>query len=225
MLYHLSTDFKTKIMKKLIIVIVSIIASFSIYAQEDEVSYQNNEEFKTIFGGKTMGGYGALGLGYTEIDNQAGVILDARGGVVMGHSFAFGVGGVGFVTDDMPVQSLNAGVSLVGGYGGIFAEFIVFPRSSVHLSFPVLAGLGAAAATTWTSTDNSVSYQNQVEQSSIFMVIEPAVELEFNLTRFFRMAGFFSYRYTTDLDLDSEYASPAALNNYSAGVRFKFGKF
>jgi hypothetical protein len=47
------------------------------------------------------------------------------------------------------------------------------------------------------------------------------------------MSGFFNYRYTTDLDLTSvnqsggsvRLVNPAALNSYSAGVIFKFGKF
>ena len=34
-----------------------------------------------------------------------------------------------------------------------------------------------------------------------FFVIEPAVELEFNLARFFRLAATVSYRYTSDINL------------------------
>ena len=57
------------------------------------------------------------------------------------------------------------------------------------------------------------------------MIIEPGVELEFSFTQFFRMAGYFSYRFTTDVGLEDDIASPDALTNYNAGLRFKFGKF
>ena len=212
-------------MKKVLVFTVFLAFLGSAYAQDEDMKYRDRDEFKTIFGGKTIGGYGGIGAGYTLIEDRPGVTFDARGGVVMGHHLALGVGGSGFVNTSEYVQADNANISLAGGYGGIFAELILFPRSQVHLSFPVLAGIGGIAATSLVEDTYYSDYQSYIEQTSVFMIVEPAVELEFNFTRFFRMAGYFSYRYTTDVEIDELYASPDALINYSAGLRIKFGKF
>jgi hypothetical protein len=212
-------------MKKLFVLCITVLLFASVGAQEDEIYYPEVDEFKTIFGGQSLGGYGSIGVGYTLVDDRAGISFDARGGVVMGHSFAIGIGGAGFINTEEFVQSITADVSLTGGYGGIFGELILMPKYPVHLSFPVLVGMGAVAATSWSELNTGYDYQSQVEEVSIFMIVEPSVELEFNFTKFFRMAGFFSYRFTSDIDMDSEFASPGALVNYTAGMRFKFGKF
>ncbi len=212
-------------MKKVFVLAVFLAFLGSTYAQEEDIKYRDPNEFKTIFGGKKIGGYGGIGVGYTLIEDRPGVSFDARGGVILGHSFALGIGGAGFVNSSEYVLADNADISLAGGYGGIFGEFILFPRSQVHVSFPVLAGIGAIAATSMIENDSNYEYQSSVEQTSVFMIVEPAIELEFNFTRFFRMAGYFSYRFTTDVEMDNIYASPDALINYSVGVRVKFGKF
>jgi hypothetical protein len=54
-------------------------------------------------------------------------------------------------------------------------------------------------------------------------VIEPAIELEFNLTRFFRTAVFASYRHTSSTDLFE--TDPEVLRGFNFGMTFKFGKF
>ncbi len=211
-------------MKKIYLFIALLFCVTILSAQDEEVVYHDSdEEFKTIFGGKKVGGYGGLGFGYSRIEDKHAIIFDARGGVILGHSFAIGFGGVGFINDYEYNQALNREVSLVGGYGGIFAEPIIFPRSRVHLSFPVLFGIGGAAYTSWVKDDRDYTQENDVEETAVFMIIEPGVELEFNLTKFMRLAGFFSYRYTSDLDLTS--VKPDALVNYTIGARFKFGKF
>lgn len=194
-------------------------------AQDDENGYRNDDEFKTIFGGRSVGGYGGFGLGYSVIDSRHALTFDARGGIILGHGLSLGIGGTGFINEYQYNQEISKEVSLVGGYGGIYIEPILFPKLPVHLSFPVLVGMGGAAYTTFVQDDNgNFTDENNVEEtSSVFLVIEPSVELEFNLTSFFRLAAFMSYRFTSELDMPSVPAD--ALQSYTAGVRFKFGKF
>jgi hypothetical protein len=210
-------------MKNIILAFIVISLGLPALAQDDEYRDRNRDEFKTIFGGKTIGGYGGLGAGYTLINNRPAICFDARGGIILGHSFALGIGGSSFINTPQYITALNTDVSLTGGYGGLFGEIILLPKKKIHLSFPVLIGLGAISATSLIS--NGTDYYSSIEETSVYMVAEPAVELEFNLTRFFRMAGYFSYRYTSNIDMDRIYASSDALTSYSAGVRIKFGKF
>jgi hypothetical protein len=207
---------------KRIYLILAVLFCFSLVEAQDEDYH--NDEFKTVFGGKKIGGYGGIGLGYTTIDSKPALVFDARGGVILAHSFTIGIGGAGFINTYEYDPALNKDVSLVGGYGGFFVEPILFPKSRVHLSFPVLVGIGGAAYTSWIQdTNQDYPQSSNVEETSVFLVLEPAAELEFNFTRFFRLAAFLSYRYASDLDLTN--VGPEPLNEFSAGLRFKFGKF
>ena len=195
---------------------------------------QNNDEFKTIFGGSTIGGYGALGGGFSPINDDNAIVFNARGGVVLGHSFALGLGGTGFFTEYQYSEIYDKNSSLAGGYGGVFVELIVLGRSPVHVSIPVLVGLGGAAYTTWDNEGEDYERENSVQESTTFGVIEPGIEIEFNIASFFRLAAFCNYRYTSNISLTSivdgqtepvELITPDALTTYSAGLIFKFGKF
>ena len=66
-------------------------------------------------------------------------------------------------------------------------------------------------------------WDGYVVSSTAFFVAEASVELEFNLVRFFRLAIFGSYRYTSDISLPEIPAD--ALRGWSAGMTFKFGSF
>lgn len=197
------------------------------------VDAQDEKEYKTIFGGGEMGGYGSFSAGYTHIDSLAAISFSARGGVILGHTLAMGIGGSGFITEYeyQPLFSKDASIS--GGYGGVFAELILVGKSPVHISIPVLAGIGGVAYSTWENAGTDYGRVNYVEDVSTFLIFEPGIELEFNLTKYFRLAGYFNYRYTSDIDLSVTNTSgeqvqllaPDALNSYTAGVIFKFGKF
>ena len=97
-----------------------------------------------------------------------------------------------------------------------------FPRFPGHVSLPVLIGVGGVA---FTSTDPNNDWEEDyfVEDSEAFLLIEPGVELEMNVTRFFRFSIGGYYRYTTELDLLNTKSD--VLNGFSFGVNFKFGKF
>ncbi len=211
-------------MKRIYFFLIFCLTTGLVFAQEGNGEYRS-DEFKTIFGGRSVGGYGGIGVGYTTIASRQALVFDARGGVILGHSLAIGFGGAGFINEYEENTALNKEVSMVGGYGGIFIEPILLPKFPVHLSFPVLVGIGGAAYTSFVKeNDNGYTDENNVEEtSSAFFVLEPSAELEFNFTRWLRMAAFMSYRYTSDLEMN--YTQPDALSTYTAGVRFKFGKF
>ena len=59
--------------------------------------------------------------------------------------------------------------------------------------------------------------------SDAFFVVEPAVNLEFNVTQFFRIGLEAKYRYVNGLQLINTNAN--MLNGWSGGLNFKVGKF
>ena len=193
------------------------------YAQDD-YRHNDSDEIQTIFSKeKSNGGYGAFSIGYTEIDNKDAIMMGARGAWIINHSFAIGLGGYGFVNDinyNNPFND-NQDYNLAGGYGGLILEPILAPRMPVHLSFPVLFGMGGIA---YIEHHNNWDYWwSGNDQSDIFWVFEPSAELEFNLTKYFRMAATVSYRLTSNITMQN--TDPEILNGVTAGLVFKFGKF
>ena len=184
----------------------------------------DNDHISTIFSkGKKNGGYGAISLGFTQIGGKDAFLMGARGSWIINHSFAIGLGGCGFVNDANYHYWRNNQPQkyLAGGYGGIYLEPIVAPRLPAHLSFPVLLGIGGIS-----NIDNQENWDNLTFdnlQNDVFLVLEPSVELEFNMSRHLRVAGTFGYRFTSKIEIEN--IDPQALKGANVGLIFKFGKF
>lgn len=207
-------------MKNYITCILILFILLPASAQED------NGEFRTLFGDRQIshGGYGAVTISYAQIDGRDAIQIGGRGCWILDHGFALGFAGTGFFNDYHYNNILNSNVNLAGGYGGLLLEPILFPRFPVHISIPLLAGVGGVA---YTSSSNPYDWQDAhyfVEESTSFLIMEPGVELEFNIVRFFRLSIGGYYRITTDIRLNDD-TPENALNGFSGGVTLKFGKF
>ena len=179
------------------------------------------------------GGYGAISVGYSEVNGLPTFQMGAQAEWVMGHGFGLGITGVGFTSDFTPVG--NNFYALSGGYGGLIMEPIILGWFPVHIALPVVIG-GGGLASYATNTD-PWDYDNldpTFGEYAWFFVAEVGVELEFNLVRFFRLSLFGNYRWTTDLNMQPMYGldpvsiypvDRQALHGWSTGIRFKFGSF
>ena len=194
--------------------------------QDDESGSYRDDDIQTLMGkNNTVGGYGALTIQYTEIDDRDAFVFGARGAMVIGHMMSIGLAGSGFFNDVKQSVTAQQDISLAGGYGGFFFEPTIMPKFPVHVAFPILIGAGGVSVVSVTD-DNSWNDHYKSEASDAFMVIEPGVEIELNVTRFFRFAVGAHYRYTSDVDIDPIYEIPTdILQGFSGGVTFKFGRF
>jgi len=207
-------------MKKLTLLIFLGLGFLLATAQE----YNDNDQISTIFSkNRRNGGYGALSFSYTEIDNKDDFLMGARGSWIIDHSFAIGIGGCGFVNDVNYHGWMNNDLdnNLAGGYGGLYLEPILAPRLPVHISFPVLLGLGGISNIPDHTNWNDWVFDDS--KSDTYLVFEPSVELEFNMTRHMRLAGSIGYRFTSDIELEN--TNPDILKGTNIGVVLKFGKF
>ncbi|MEN8230607.1 MAG: hypothetical protein ABFS38_20790 [Bacteroidota bacterium] len=196
--------------------------------QQDEKREQQRQpgEVQTLFDPNAgTGGYGAFTIGYTSINGRDAILMGGRGEWVIGHGFGLGIGGYGFVNDPVynTIDQLN--YSLAGGYGGLIMEPIIMGWFPVHISLPILVGAGGVASTSYSSNwqDPYEYMDGYLEDASAFFVAEGRVELEFNLVRFFRLALFGGYRYTTDIIMQNTASN--ALRGWTGGMTFKFGSF
>lgn len=220
-------------MKKIftMIVVLALVLP-SLLAQEpeeegpQEKQRQNPGQVQTLFDPHAgSGGYGAFTIGYTKINGQDALLMGGRGEWIIGHGFGLGLGGYGFINDPIydPIDDLN--YSLAGGYGGLVMEPILFGWFPVHLSLPIMIGAGGVANTSYTANvyDPYEYWDGYVEEATAFFATEFGAEVEFNLVRFFRLALFGSYRYTSDIRMEG--IPTNALRGWSAGMTFKFGSF
>lgn len=210
-------------MKRLTILVAILLVAGFAFAQDD---YYNNE-IETIFSNKrSNGGYGAFTIGYTTIDGRDAMVAGARGAFILDHSLAIGLAGYGFV-NDLEYHNYQSNpddrLFLAGGYGGVFFEPIVGGTKPVHVSFPILLGMGGISLVEHTGWNWDNYYDYHEYDTDLFFVFEPGVEIELNLTRFFRIAAYGSYRLTSDIELFD--TAPDVLRGINLGMTFKFGKF
>lgn len=200
-----------------------VVVPFAGIAQQSDST--RKDELKTLFKktGKTYGGYFTLNAGYTQINGHDGFDYGFSAACLIGHSLGIGIAGSGFSNEyflDHPSGSNYQ--SLQGGYGGFFIEPVIFPKFPVHVSFPVLLGVGGVAqmdAYYWGNFD----YEYYYEDADFFFVAEPGMDIELNLVKHVRLGVGAKYRITTATHLESFAGN--ALNGFSANLSLKFGKF
>ncbi|MFW6370495.1 MAG: hypothetical protein ACOC10_04740 [Bacteroidota bacterium] len=209
-------------MKKLFVMLAMVCTVLPAVGQDDK-----QQEIKTLFSNqKSLGFYGALSLGYSQINGKDALVSGGRAGVIFNHSTAIGLAGYGFVNDMEGYRWENEDVlrySLAGGYGGIFIEPIIGGLNPVHIALPVLFGIGGVAQMSNYGPEYWEYLYYDTYENDMFFILEPAIELEVNLARFFRTAATFSYRFTTDVELPE--IAPDVLHGPQFGLTFKFGKF
>jgi hypothetical protein len=186
----------------------------------------SNDDFKSLLGNKgSHGGYLSIDITGGEMDGNQVFEAGGRLGWIINHSFAFGLAGYGFAQNIVEdVESTNSQLDLAGGYGGLLIEPIIWSKEIAHLSVPMVIGIGGAGKN---SSSSGYDYYTQtygnIGESDVFFMLRPGLELEVNLSRFFRIALGGYYHHALGFQLED--VSSRALNGFTGGVSFKFGWF
>jgi len=201
---------------------------------------ESDNEVRTIFGSKkdhSNGGYGAIMVNYSQIMERDALLVGGRGAWVIDHNFGLGLGGYGFMTDPQMDNIKGEEYQISGGYGGLLLEPVIASKSPVHLSFPILIGAGGVAYNKhWQEYEYDEDNHESYEDSDAFFVLEPGVELEFNMLKFFRLGLSVTYRYTSNINLSYREGTIGApnpnvigsqdmLRGFNYGIVMKFGSF
>ncbi len=204
-------------MKRLSSIVLLLFLGLGVMSQTD------TQEYKTIFKKDRIkhGAYVGLGFNYAKVNDDNAIFIGAKGGWVVDHKVVIGFAGYGFLND----RHFNAGnddinTNLAGGYGGFMLEYIILPHAPVHISIPLLLGAGGIAHTNNWDMNFWDEYSNKADA---FFVMEPGIEVEFNLIKFMRLSLGLNYRITTNIQLEN--TDKNALNGLSTGITLKFGKF
>ena len=214
-------------MKKfsLIPVIIILLAS-SAYSQEGELQYYKDKDIKTLLGKDRSGGkYGAIFIGYSGIDSRQTLVFGQKLTWLPVRTVGIGMGINEFISEYRHDDVSGRDIYVMGGFGGMYIEPVVMPRMPVHASFPILLGFGGMSQV---YSDDPFLISNMFDELQTFLILEPGVEVELNLTKTMRLAAGITYRFTTPFELSSSesYAVDIeSLRSLTFKLVFKFGRF
>jgi len=206
-------------MKSNIFLFIVVLLMFTLSSLSAQTTTDKGDEIKTIFGSeRSRGGYGAFSFGYTQINDNNTYIFGGRGAAIFNHYLAVGGAAYGFFNINTYLDD-NLYTGLVGGYGGLLLEPIIFAKFPAHLSLPMILGGGVVSR-----------YVEDIFATTGYFIFVPGAELEFNVSRRFRMALGVDYRITSNIEfsdygfVDPIVTDPKMLNTVSGYLVFKFGR-
>jgi hypothetical protein len=172
--------------------------------------------------GTTLGGYASPVVKFTSIHDDLGVLVGLRGGLIINHSFAIGLGGYGLASN---VNAMNPGPfgerHMEMGYGGLDIEYIINPMEIVHFSFHTLIGGGGVL---FNERSWAEEYWHPYDRKTNgFFIVEPGANLDMNITTFLRASVGASYRFVSGLK--SDVSTSNKLSGPSAMLSFRVGRF
>ena len=211
-----------------IITIILLATGTICFAQRYVDTYDpKDEEVKSLLGrGNELNGFGGADLKITDLVGEKGLIAGGYGGALVNRRYMIGVAGYGITTElefDGMVGAEAKPLNLYGGYGGLLVGFMIGSKEVIHLNFPIVFGIGQVEVSDKNFFPNNPNDAEFAIESSAFVVIEPAAQVEFNVTQYFRIAAGMSYRYITGSDLDN--ISDNQLSGSAIVMSFKFGRF
>ncbi len=186
---------------------------------------ERRQDIKTLSGSMShSGGFGALSFRSSEFRQEPIVLAGLRGGWIINRTLGIGVEGHGIIPtakfeDIVPNRSVN----ILGGYGGMFLELIFFSNQVVHVTFPVSAGAGWLGYQQIEEDNTMPSPIDNEVDGDVFWYVEPGADLEFNVSRNFRLAFGVSKRFTQDLELTN--TATDAFDNLNYFITLKVGGF
>ena len=231
--------------KKIIIILICWASALQIFAQDTKPSTVSNDdaEFNTIFhkGDGTRNiplGYFIEGTaGYSHFGHKSVFLPGMSMGIILDHHWTIGMTGSFIVfpqgsyhhhgeSDSVNADTVKHHGTSRGGYGGLLLEYTLFPRSKIHVSFPLIIGAGSVfhnQAVPADSVHSQPAWSHYFSHGESFFVLEPGVKLELNVIKKMRVGLGISYRYSPEHN--RQVTSPDVINQFTARLSVRFGKF
>lgn len=171
-----------------------------------------DSDIQTLFSGSTrISGFGGPLMSFTAIDGQFAHMMGGGGGVLLGDFFLGGYG-----------EGITNGIQVNGnrldfGHGGFWTGYSFMAARPLHPAVSAQIGWGAVS-----EHDPDYSYWGTPDNVFVF---NPAVELEMNFTKFFRLGVGIHYRIVTGVNPEISSLTNSDLSGPGALLTFKFGWF
>ena len=116
---------------------------------------------------------------------------------------------------------------LTMGYGGLYIEAALFADKALHINTGILIGAGVRQLELCYLADDSYEgpescwYGYHHERNDVFLAIEPEINLEANITRFFSFNAGIGYRFASGVD--ECYSTNGKMSGMTVSLTLKFG--
>jgi hypothetical protein len=199
-----------KMMKRILLFTMIMATGLSAFSQE--------KEFQTIFDNRDVriSGMGGPFMQFTSVAGEFGHMMGG-GGAVMLNNFFFGGYGLGLTNAIPDYVNQNPSDRLTLGHGGFWLGYSLFGDKSIHFTFSSMIGWGEFGVMQDYGTYPFI-------RDKIFL-LSPTVEVELNLTRYFRIGAGASYNLYTMVDQNLHGYSNGDLSAPGGFLSFKFGWF
>ncbi len=216
--------------RHLIISFFTACMSLSIQAQKYVDTYSpEDDKIKSLLGKENdINGFGAMDIKVGDFINERALLMGAYGGFIINRRYLFGVAGYGILTNvefegSVPGETEIKPLNLHGGYGGVLIGLTIAPRELIHLSIPIVLGAGAFEVADEDFFVNNPADSEFTVENSTFFIVEPGLELEFNITKYFRLGAGATYRHIAGTELAN--VKDEDLSGFSGMLSFRFGRF
>ncbi|HLF34153.1 MAG TPA: hypothetical protein VI583_07945 [Cyclobacteriaceae bacterium] len=191
------------------------------------IDASGQDEIQTLTSGlRHSGGYGAILFKSGSFKSKALILTGVRGVWVINRAFGIGLEANCIAPinsyEGMDPNNLEKAY-LVGGYGGIFIEPILWSNKVVHITFPVSGGSGWLGYISDWQNDHYDPTRSDLFDDDLFWYLEPGAVIEANVTRFMRLNAGITGRFTQNIELINTNPSEFERMNFIIGL--KFGKF
>lgn len=206
-------------------------------------SAQEDKEPKYLLTGNDgqvhISGFGAPIVGFSSVDGNFAVYTGGGGAVLFNQTFYAGGYGMGLSTQhtrdelflmnssDEPVEYYDLYTHF--GHGGFWLGYIHESYKAVHFGVSTKLGWGSVSLT---EQDYTIDKWDNVVNDNVF-VLNPQVEVELNLFKWFKFNGGIGYQFVAGLDKTYrdvngkrlEFFDEADFSQPMVNISFLFGGF
>ncbi len=214
----------TKTMKQHKLLVSILLLSCFFFSQGQDNQVQDDDGYIEFNDRRNVvhGVYLGVGTYFGEIDGENTYHAHFKVAYVANRQFEVGFAAVGFYSQQNFRDSNFEVLDLAGAYGGLHIEPILFGQSKINLSFPLLIGAGAVV---YVEDDYRREVDIDFDRSdwNEVFVLEPGLNLLFNLSRYVQLEAGMRYRFSSKIDLRPN--NVKNINGFSAGFGIKVGVF
>ncbi|MCL2063233.1 MAG: hypothetical protein FWG98_02535 [Candidatus Cloacimonetes bacterium] len=213
---------------KIFFLIIIISFFISLQAQEREISYLFESNWIN-----TVNIYGNFETKISQVDDDWGVFVGAKGGIMVNDTYTLCLAGYVLFPQPTDLHCTNYGYKnfkfneLRGGYGGLVFEYIYRSSNLFHASVSTLVGVGGMKISHESKYYHTYYRYNDHPLRS-FMIFEPGLHANLNLTRNFKATIGTSYRITPNTSLKyhgREFATSSVFDGLSINMGIVFYDF
>jgi hypothetical protein len=199
-----------KIMKKSIFILFILATANSTFAQE--------KEYQTIFDNQDLriSGLGGPFMQFTSVAGEFAFMIGGGGAVLLDNFFIGGYG-LGLANTIPDYVNDNTSDRLTLGHGGFWLGYALFGEKPIHVTVSSMIGWGEFGVMQYNEDYPFV-------RDNIF-IIAPTVEVELNLTRYFRIGAGATYNIYTMMDENLHGYTNSDISSAGGFLSFKLGWF